>query len=446
MVESSCLLSNWPGQLGPRVRIPASPPVEKCNFIIFYFGRKLRSLLKVIRLLDSINFPMFNLNYLGSFNTKNKGFIKNDKSFLIILSVLLFYYIFQFYSFRLGIDHEEGRDANAYLLAMGGNLPYRDFEWLYGPFSFFVYPMIMKIFGVNLVVLRISYIIFASLVIPLSFSLARMIMPPLWAGIASFLSIILFVIPYYTYNHIFLVLGSLTCLLLICKYLETNKKISTLISAGIFCSVALLTKPLVSGITVFVAIALFLLVYKQLSSFWKRFKDFLIFSIATVFLPFIYYLYFYFQTSFKGIAIAHPYFAKDSSLFTDLLPRVTNVLFLLRTRIASLLPIRQIINLSSFSEFKKILIVSFDSFISLLPFVVCGLLLFAFICLRSINERKEIKEKTLQSKKFLLLFGIFSIFISVESTMRTHIYNRAFTIQTPFIITVYLLYYLKTAY
>lgn len=26
MVESSCLLSNWPGQPGPWVRIPASPP------------------------------------------------------------------------------------------------------------------------------------------------------------------------------------------------------------------------------------------------------------------------------------------------------------------------------------------------------------------------------------------------------------------------------------
>ncbi len=31
MVERSCLLSSWPGQLGPRVRIPVSPPKFALN-------------------------------------------------------------------------------------------------------------------------------------------------------------------------------------------------------------------------------------------------------------------------------------------------------------------------------------------------------------------------------------------------------------------------------
>ncbi|MBU2541493.1 MAG: glycosyltransferase family 39 protein [Candidatus Omnitrophica bacterium] len=370
-------------------------------------------------------------------------FWQQNKSFLIILVVVASYYLKQYFSFRLGLHFEEGRDANAYLLAIQGNLAYRDFQWVYGPFAFFVYPVLMKIFGFNLIVLRVSYIVFTSLIIPLAYFLARRIMPPLWAGIAAFLSIVFFDVPYYTYNHIFLTLGAMICLLMICLYMETNRKILYLILAGISCSICLLTKPLVSGITIFAAISLFILLYKDLGSLGKRFKDILMFSIAAVFLPLIYSLYFYFQTRLKGIAVAHPYFAKDSSLFADQAPRIMSIIPRLIERITTLLPIKTIINLTSFTELKKVLIASFDNFIVILPFLTCALLLLVYNRSKFSNQRTEIREEIKKNKRFFLLFGLFSIFISLESLVMSHIYNRSFTIQTPFIVTVYLLYLFK---
>jgi hypothetical protein len=335
-----------------------------------------------------------------------KNLYQQNKTFLIIFIVALVYYVQHLISFRLGMYCEEGRDANAYLWAIQGHLPYRDFEWIYGPFSFLIYPFIMKVFGINLIVLRISYIIFASLVIPLTYFLARRIMPGFWAGIAAFLSIVFFRVPYYTYNHVFAVLGELGCLLMVCRFIQPDKRISNLFWAGVFAAIAVLTKPFLWGISLFISVSLFLLLFCELGPLRKRFKYYSIVVIVTVSLISIYFLYFYSQTTLKNITITYSYFAQDSILFFDNINRITMGAFLLfLKRLIVITPIiRQIIYPTSFIDLKKSFLFSFDNSIFALPFIVSILISLIYAASKFNKARQEIKEKIYGDKKFLFLF------------------------------------------
>lgn len=373
-----------------------------------------------------------------------KDFKVGYKNLLVIFIIAFLYYIQKFLSFRHGINYEESRDANSYLLFIQGYLPYRDFEWIYGPFSFFVYPFIMKIFGINLVVLRVSYIIFSSLVIPLSFFLARRIMPYPWAGIAAFLSIIFFDVPYYTFNHVFAILGGLASLLMICRFIETGKRFLDLFLAGIFASLSILTKPLMFGVSLFISISIFMLACSKLGIWRDRFKNYLVFVISTACLPLLYFVYFYSQTTLKNIAIAYPYFAKDLAVSADLLYRIRNIFSLLVNRFFGILPLKKIMGISSAADLKVVLVSSFDNFIFALPFILSAIIL--GIIFGPNKLRGKIKEKIYQDKNIVLLFSIFSVFISLESLALTHVYGKTNTIQVVFVLLAYLLYLGKMIY
>jgi hypothetical protein len=333
---------------------------------------------------------------------------------------MVIYYISHLISFRHGLNFEESRDASAFLMAIEGMRPYRDFAWIYGPFSFFVYPFIMKIFGETLTVLRASYMVLASLVIPITYLLARRIMPPLWAGIAAFLSIVFFDIPYYTYNHVFVTLGGLAGLLMVCRFIE-GKSILNLFLAGIFSAVALLTKPLLMGACPLIAISLFLLIRKQ-------FKGWFIFSMGVGTLV---AMYFYSNIGFQ----TYPYLAKDSTimiayLYGGYLPGFTPVL-LFFNKLKELLPISAIM---SSTNLKQTLVGILYNFTFFLPFIV-SIVLFCF--------RKRFKGNV---RQFLLVFVIFSICMSFEGLRVPHLVGRAYSIQVPFILITYILYLTKARF
>lgn len=368
----------------------------------------------------------------------------------IIFMVSLLYYIQHLISFRLGIFFEECREGNIYLLAMQGYLPYRDLDWFYGPLSFFIYPFILKVFGINLLVLRVSYMIFGSLIIPLSYFLARRILPYHWAGIAAFLSVIFFRIPYYTYNHVFAVLGELASLLMLCRFIEVRRIKTNLFWAGIFCSITLLTKPFLWGISLYITASLFLFLVDDLERFFKKIKNFFIFTIGS-FIPLLIYLfYFYFQTGFKNLDVDYPPFYQKvlQHLLFGLLIRINllDTFLWLIHKFINIFPLHDFLSISSFIDFKKLYIAFFDSFIYFIPFIVSFILiLLIYVILKSNKISTEIKEKIYKDKRFLLLFIIFTIFISLES-IGTHGGHRPYTIQVPFILLVYILYYIKTVY
>lgn len=372
-------------------------------------------------------------------------YFRRHKSQVIISIIILIFFFRHFLSFRCGMNYEEARDANAYLLFLQGDLPYRDFDWLYGPFAFYIYPFIMKIFGVNLEILRISYLALASLLIPLVYFLARRILAPLWAGIAAFLAIIFITTPYYTYNHIFAALGEVASLIMVCRFIEGNKKIADLFWAGIFCSFVLLTKPFSAGIALFCTISLFILFFTYGGKLRSRIKDYSLFLISTALLPLSFCIYFFSQTGLANIAIAHPYFSQRSALLIDQAPRIKNLIFLIGTRIKGAFALHEIFNPVSFVGLKKILVNSFDNLICILPYLAALIILFKFFHLKFIKEMIRSNDVKYHEKKCLFLFMVFSVFISFESLVMTHIYNRAWTVQVPFIIIVYLLYLLNAA-
>ena len=347
-----------------------------------------------------------------------RKFYRLHKGLILVLFVLFLYYLQRLISFRLGINYEEGRDANACLMFLDGKRPYIDFEWLYGTFSFFVYPFLMKLFGINLLVLRISYIILGSLFIPLTYVLARRIMPETWSALAAFLSIIFLDVPYYTYNHVFTVIGELACVWMVCKFIEDRQK-KYLILAGVFSLITILTKPILPGISLFAAISLFLIIYPS-AELRLRLRTYLYYFLPIAIVSVSQFLYF----------LSHAAIKKDSLFFVEQASRLLNlkdIFFIFMGRLLEILPFNLMPNL------KAALVTSLDGFIFILPFSI------SLIILLTVFLKRPGK------KTYLFLFSICTIFLSLEGLIfLTHIYGRAYTTQTAFILTIYIFYLATT--
>lgn len=365
------------------------------------------------------------------------------KDLIIVFIIMALFCLQHLLSFHLGINFEEARDGNAYSLAMQGYKPYRDFEWVYGPFSFLIYPFIMKIFGVKLIVLRLSYIIFASLVIPLTYFLSRKIMPPLWSGIAAFLAINFFDVPYYTFNHIFVVLGELGCLLMIVNGIKTSKIKSHLLGAGFFAVITLLTKPFFSGIILLFSVFLLILIIKVRNQLPARFMNAIILFIAPVFLFAGLFVCLYLGGAIKNFFLESiPIFSPDpvGSLYNVGGVGPLSVIVRLSQRFFGLFAINKVFTISSFIVFKKAMVDWFDNFIFCLPFLTP---LAIFIIYNRFGKTNIEIQKIFKNREITILsFIIFSILISAENLAVSHRMGRAFNIQTTFILLCFFLYLL----
>lgn len=365
------------------------------------------------------------------------------KDLIIVFIIMAVFFLQHLLSFHLGINFEEARDGNAYYLAMQGYKPYRDFEWVYGPFSFLIFPFIMKIFGVNLIVLRLSYIIFASLVIPLTYFLSRKIMPRLWSGIAAFLAIIFFDVPYYTFNHIFVVLGELGCLLMIVNGIKTNKIKSYLLGAGFFAAITLLTKPFFSGITLLFSVFLLILIIEVRNQLPVRFINAIILFIAPAFLFASLFACFYLGDAVKNFFLESiPLFSPDpvGSLYNVGGVGPLTVITRAYQRFFGLFAINKIFTSSSFIMFKKAIVDWFDNFIFCLPFLtpLAILIIYNRFAKTNIEIQKIFKNRGI----IILFFIIFSVLISAENLMVSHHGGRAFNIQATFILLCFFFYQL----
>jgi hypothetical protein len=366
-------------------------------------------------------------------------FLKDFRKDLIIIFVIMAAFCLQhFLSFHLGINYEEGREGNAHYLAMQGDKPYRDFEWDYGPFAFSVYPSIMRIFGINLVVLRLSYILFASLVIPLVYFLSRRIMPPIWSGLAAFLAVIFFDVPYYTFNHIFAVLGELGCLLIIANGIETKRYKISLLFAGIPAAVVLLTKPFISGINLYLAVFLFLLILANRRWITIKIANAMILFFGTAFFVTALFVTFYLGGAIKNYFMESiPLFAPNPSGLIYYLgkPEISEITAIAFSRLFAVFAINRIVTVTSFNALKEALVVWFDHFIFCLPFLTPV----AFFAIYKIFiKRNDEFQKILKRHRItILLFVIFSVLISTENLMVAHRMNRAFNIQATFILLVF---------
>lgn len=96
---------------------------------------------------------------------------------------------------------DTGRDLNSFLRVLHGEVPYRDFLWIYGPAMTWFYAGVMKLLGVSLASVQLGYFLWLSLAALATYRLALRLLPPVGAWCAA----LLFygtAFAHHTYNHI----------------------------------------------------------------------------------------------------------------------------------------------------------------------------------------------------------------------------------------------------
>lgn len=361
-------------------------------------------------------------------------FLIRKREPILVLFLILIYFIHRFISYKLGLYMEECRDANAHLMILNAKVPYKDFtSWVYGPFAFCVYPLIFKIFGVNLVVFRLSFIIISLLIIPLVYYLARRLMTPIWAGLSAFLSVLLIDVPYYTYNHILASVAGLCALLFFVRFLERHHSY-TLFLTGIFIGISLLVKPFFMGFGILFSIFLFMFFLKFKRAVMLSIKlnhiTILTLGILSILIPFL--VYFIIQGSLYEFLInITPLGANPASSFYVYSGKPFPTLASYWQSARGILPYRIIF---SPSQWKIILVHSYDRLILFSPLV--------FPLIIVLLNKYIFRKYNLISKDsivYFILFTLFSIFISIQSLIFLRQMGRSFTMQVPFILVVYFL-------
>lgn len=182
-----------------------------------------------------------------------------------------------------------GRDLYAFYLTFKGQLPYIQFDWVYGLFTPYVYATMFKIFGVSvLTAVSVYYVIYVFCIV-----LVFVIVRSFYNNLVACLSTLLFMSYYgffiYNFNHVFGTFTLLVILFLLKLFLET-KKDKWLFSLGICCFILTsikLSMGLFLTLTIYFFLAVFLIRDKQsVKNLLISFGSYLILS-CILYLPFI---------------------------------------------------------------------------------------------------------------------------------------------------------------
>lgn len=198
--------------------------------------------------------------------------IVNKENFLY-LTIILIYFIW-FYISNYNVNTVNNSDESYFLNCFHriylGQIPYKDFNWVYGPIMLYFFGGLFKIFSVSAITARIGYIILYFAVVVLTYFLAQKIMPRFFAFISAILLIGILKVFCAMYTHIGCTLAGLLILLFILKYFETNKY-KYLFLAGIFCGFSLTVKPS-TGLGMLVSVCVFFIFNYVLDSIVNKKK------------------------------------------------------------------------------------------------------------------------------------------------------------------------------
>lgn len=212
-------------------------------------------------------------------------------------------------------DH--GRDLYCFLKVLEGQMPIRDFDWIYGPLMPYYYAFWYKVLGVSILSVKIGESLLIFLCILSVYLLSREVMPPVY----SFLSSLYFTFSYtatylmvvdkrvytpirHTYNHIGGTLAIILSLYLLVRFIKSEKTIYLLV-AGISTAVLMGIK-LNIGVAFVVAFSIYLLLM-------KRWKDSLLYSLLSILMAFIIYTPFIWQVN--SLSRSFPYSSSQHQHF-----------------------------------------------------------------------------------------------------------------------------------
>lgn len=353
-----------------------------------------------------------------------------SKDLVCLSALILFFGAVQLFSLRTGLHFEEGRDGSVFWGALNGILPYRDFDWFYGPFSFFVYPQILKWFGSQVIVLRVAYFCLILVSVGILYLIARKFLEPLGAAIAAFTGSSLLQIPFYTYNHAFYLNGYLLGTLFLLTWKKTEKN-HWLLFSGFAYGIAFLTKPIPSGVLVMGALGIWLTLRGNLRRVAVPFG-------AAFLLPVVSYgIYLFRATYLIGRNLEYRLAFKAGS-FLDLEKgdRLTAgaIFENVKERVAKLFFLFPAMTGKEFSLKEAIL--DHNTAVTLVFPLLIPLLYFLFI-----RRSKRLESSKVADFDLLALLGLA---ISFEMLLMPHGMNRAFTSQLSLLLGFAVFYHLWT--
>lgn len=230
-----------------------------------------------------------------------KSFEKQD---IFYLAVILLYFIW-FYSSNYNVGTINNIDEGYFLSLIYrtslGEMPFKDFNWIYGPLMLYYYAALYKLFSISLITARIGYIALYALVVIMTYFLAKRFMPRFYALLCSVMLVGILKLYNAMYTHIGCTLAGLGILFMVSNYLKTREK-KYLLFAGLLCGFSLTVKMNV-GIAMFAAVIVFLILNyilenyvngKKLELFNKNlFTEIFIYIGASLVVVIPVYFYFY---------------------------------------------------------------------------------------------------------------------------------------------------------
>ncbi|MBI4405122.1 MAG: hypothetical protein HY537_13250 [Deltaproteobacteria bacterium] len=167
---------------------------------------------------------------------------------------------------------EEFRDLDAYERVSRGELPYKNFTWMYGPLSPLVYGAALKILPTTLLSLRIVGLLLWTLATIFSvLILCRYFKSALPIVFGALIATGTYGYPTYTFNHVLATLGLLGATYFLLRFIEESRGIWLTYSA-LFLHVTVFSRPILTGYGALACwVAIVFVVLRNKTLFWRRF-------------------------------------------------------------------------------------------------------------------------------------------------------------------------------
>lgn len=134
---------------------------------------------------------------------------------------------------------DAGQTYNSAVSALEGKVPYRDFNYQWGPYALYLNVLVFKVLGIKISSVRLLLTVTVILITSLTFLLGRRFLPSLYAFLSAFIvHITLLQNTLVPYANIYCIATGLASLYLSVEYCRTRK--NYLVSmAGLLCGVSL---------------------------------------------------------------------------------------------------------------------------------------------------------------------------------------------------------------
>lgn len=345
----------------------------------------------------------------------------------LIISALVIVYSINIYYGNIYLNSADegdfGRDLYNFYLVSKGNLPYVDFNWIYGPLAPIIYGLNFNIIGKSILsALNLWYIIYFIICITIYITVKFFS-----NHFTGFLSVIFFIgyhgFKFNSFNHSIGIIFILLSLLLLYKYLDSNN-LKYLYCTSISCFLLTLTK-LNMGIAFFTGFFGTLLIISLINK--KHIKHICYAGVLSLLLTIVFYGGLLLYTPVDQLTKNFPFFGSDHQYYH--LPLIEKFINCENTIISPVV---------FFNKFASSIYFSISLNIWVFIIILIGITLCFFIYK---------KEKASKNFTFILTLSLCALFTTHEFIIATSFYSlRYWTLAIIIILFLFIATYLINTY